>query len=597
MIIVTNGTKNRRRESMKKRILAALLAAAMAVSMAACGSGGESSSSQSSESSKSESSAAESGSESSGSDESSTASNGAVWDPYTPYEETVTFTKCRVKPSYDQGLMNGDTIDNNPYTRYTKDQINVESKLAWEADQSAYDQKVSLAIASGDIPDTMIVNRQIFKQLVQNDLVQDMTEAFEKCISPFLQEQYDTYPDILFEDCTIDGKLMGIPGTQIYGQNFSILWIRTDYLEKVNMEKPKTLDDVWKIAKAFKDNDVSGTGNTIGLMVNEKVDGEVKDNGWVGSGLSSAFFANGAYPHWWMPGEDGKVVYGSTMPGMKTTLQTLADMYADGTIDPEFAVRKEDDRNALIASGQTGMVFGNWWPTQAIGDCMVNDPNADWTACPIFGADGKLNVPEADPVNNILVVNKNYEHPEAIVKTLNVTNDALRGNGEAGQKEYTDRTTNNPTLDWGVCSLGLQIDYYDAIGMLTDDLNQALEKDDKSAMVVKSQDVNFDIIKQCRENPHKDAATYATAMARTIGSEAILPSYNNNNIATTPVAFYGKTETMISKWANLEKLENEMMVQIIMGEKPVDYFDEFVTQWNALGGQAITDEINAEIGK
>ena len=54
---------------------------------------------------------------------------------------------------------------------------------------------------------------------------------------------------------------------------------------------------------------------------------------------------------------------------------------------------------------------------------------------------------------------------------------------------------------------------------------------------------------------------------------------------------------MISKWANLEKLENEMMVQIIMGEKPVDYFDEFVTQWNALGGQAITDEINAEIGK
>lgn len=582
---------------MKKRILAALLALTMAASLAACSSG-ESKSAEGSKTESGEQSSAEGGEASTAEESSEGAATGdVVWDAYTPYEETLTFTKCRVKPSYDQGLMNGDDINNNPYTRYTEAQINVKSELAWEADQSAYDQKVSLAIASGDIPDTMVVNRQIFKQMVQNDLIQDMTEAYEKCVSPFLKEQYATYPEVLFNDCTVDGKLMGIPGTQIYGQNFSILWLRTDYLKKVNMEIPKTMDDVWKIAKAFKDNDVSGKGNTIGLMLNEKVDGDQKENGWSGSGLSSVFFADGAYPHWWMSGEDGKAVYGTTMPEMKKTLKTLADMYAEGTIDKEFAVRKEEDRNALVASGQTGMVFGNWWPTQAIGDCMVNDPNADWTACAIFGDDGKLNVPEADPVNNILVVNKNYKNPEAIVKVLNVTNDALRGNGEAGQKEYADRTKNNPTLDWGVCSLNLQIDYYDAIGMLTDDLNNALEKDDKSLMEIKSQDVNFDIIKKARENPHGDAGTYATAMARTIGSEAILPSYNNNNIATIPSAYYGKTETMVSKWANLEKLENEMMVQIVMGEKPVEYFDEFVKQWNALGGQAITDEINAEIGK
>ena len=34
------------------------------------------------------------------------------------------------------------------------------------------------------------------------------------------------------------------------------------------------------------------------------------------------------------------------------------------------------------------------------------------------------------------------------------------------------------------------------------------------------------------------------------------------------------------KWPTLDKMEQEMLLKIITGEKPVDYFDEFVTEWN-----------------
>lgn len=137
----------------------------------------------------------------------------------------------------------------------------------------------------------------------------------------------------------------------------------------------------------------------------------------------------------------------------------------------------------------------------------------------------------------------------------------------------------------------LNCDDYDAIKLLTDDLNQALEKGDKSAMKVQSQSMNFDIIMEERNNPKQSAGNYVMAMARTVGSEAITADY----ITINPTAYFGTTETMTNKWANLQKLEDEMFVQIVMGEKPIEYFDEFVTQWYALGGQTITDEVNAEM--
>lgn len=53
------------------------------------------------------------------------------------------------------------------------------------------------------------------------------------------------------------------------------------------------------------------------------------------------------------------------------------------------------------------------------------------------------------------------------------------------------------------------------------------------------------------------------------------------------------TETMKSKWEGLIKLETETFAKIIYGKAPVDEFDTFVTQWKELGGDKITEEVNA----
>ncbi|MNJ74907.1 hypothetical protein D3C77_719120 [compost metagenome] len=59
-------------------------------------------------------------------------------------------------------------------------------------------------------------------------------------------------------------------------------------------------------------------------------------------------------------------------------------------------------------------------------------------------------------------------------------------------------------------------------------------------------------------------------------------------------AFSGTTPAMKQSWANLSKLEQESFIKIVTGEKPLDYFDTFVSNWEKQGGKQIIQEIEAE---
>ncbi|MNO07395.1 hypothetical protein D3C81_2295630 [compost metagenome] len=52
------------------------------------------------------------------------------------------------------------------------------------------------------------------------------------------------------------------------------------------------------------------------------------------------------------------------------------------------------------------------------------------------------------------------------------------------------------------------------------------------------------------------------------------------------------TETMKSKLDYLNNLESEALSAIIYGEQPLEYFDSFVADWKAGGGDQITREVN-----
>ena len=54
---------------------------------------------------------------------------------------------------------------------------------------------------------------------------------------------------------------------------------------------------------------------------------------------------------------------------------------------------------------------------------------------------------------------------------------------------------------------------------------------------------------------------------------------------------------MVSHWWKLEDLENKTFIEIIMGQKDIDAFDEFKKTWLKQGGEQIIKEIKGIVVK
>lgn len=511
---------------------------------------------------------------------SDTNSDASIMTPYGKYPTVVPYTIGKAI-STNSRLPAGDTYENNLYTKYVNDKLNVKSSNAWEANSpEAQTQKISLAIASGNIPDVMLVDRKTLKQLVDNNLIADLTDAYKKCLSPFLTEQYGTYGDKLVKEGTFDGKLMGISGTNI-DQSHTMLWLRKDWLDKLGLQPPKTIDDLQNIAQQFiqKDPGGNGAGKTVGLVANPDLGGV-----YTSMNCLDTIFSNfGAYPKQWMADSSGKAFYGSIAPEMKPALTKLNEMYSKGILDKEFGIRSGDDTNALLINGKCGMTIGQWWEPWPLSDGIKVNPKANWVAYAApLDSNGKVNVYSQDPVNLFMVVKKGFAHPELAVKVLNVEYDALRMQDPTTKDIYKGLGT-----DWAAIPIGLQIDYNDQISRITKALNNSIAKKSSEGLREDIKTYYEDVVKNS-SNPGSNPGSWAVATARVMGGNvASDPAY----VMHDPV-FFGVTPTMETKWANLQKLEKESFLKMVMGQSPISDFDKFVQTWKQAGGDDITKEVN-----
>ena len=73
---------------------------------------------------------------------------------------------------------------------------------------------------------------------------------------------------------------------------------------------------------------------------------------------------------------------------------------------------------------------------------------------------------------------------------------------------------------------------------------------------------------------------------------AKMEHYLNNDLYMLDEFYGNPTESMLEKNTILEKLFQEYGYKIIIGELPVDSYDEFVEEWYKQGGEDITNEVN-----
>lgn len=508
--------------------------------------------------------------------------------PYGKYDELVTYTIGKNTPGSPR-FPEGDSYEDNAYTRYLKEVLNVQNENAFEAaNGDAYDQKVSMSIATGDIPDIMKVDATTLKQLVENDMIEDLSESYKDCATDKIKEMYDSYGGRALESATFDGKLMALPSTQCANVP-TMLWLRQDWMDKLGLQAPKTMDDVENILQQFvtKDPGNNGSGKTIGLVGSSNIGG-------VYGGLfqmDNVLSLYNAFPGQWIE-EDGKVVFGSTTDNMKKGLEKVSQLFKKGLIDPQMAVREGDDITSLIINGQCGAFFGPWWaPDYPLNDAKKLNPDAQWTPyiAPV-NEDGTVTAYTQNPASEFFVVKKGFKHPELLVKIASVINDKMVYE-DYGKQELMDYIKQG--VDSGVKPVNILINDYNATIDMYKNIDLAL-KGEKDSEALGADKGNYEKCKEYLANPSSPSADAWSGYTSRMISPKLMEETKVNEV--NPV-FFGQTESMKLKWANLQKLQDETFLKIVTGEASIDSFDEFVSTWKSTGGDQITKEVEEAIKK
>ena len=565
---------------MKRKSLSLLLAAAMAATMlAGCGSKDPMANM---------------------SDEEKAAWEAAANDPYGKYPETVVYTTGYNLTNQGADTLSGtpyenDTPSDNAYTRYLKEVLNVQNENEFEAITGPdYDQKVSMAIASQDIPDIMYISDYAtLVELVENDLIEDLTEVYNNLACETVKSSYARYGEDNnpLNTVTFDGRIMAIPKTQPSdGQDF--LWLRKDWMDKLELEMPSTLDEMADVLRAFisQDPDGNGQADTIGLVVHNEVYGSYPNNTFAVDNIFTAF---GAYPTVWMTDESGNAVYGSVQPEMKDALQLMRDWYAEGLLDREFTTRTYDDIVALLSSGQCGAYIGPWWsPFNPAQTSTYASQDAEWinVSAPT-GPDGKINAINTKSYGGFVVVRKGYEHPEIAMKIVNVNSEYSMQDKSDAAKEILE----NQSIAYFNWPLYCQVQPGNNAELMTQHV-EAVMNGSADVSTLSTEELGYyESAVRYQEaeaaGQKADSADYSQYVSRIVAMNRMIDEPAN---FLTP-AFFETTDTMKTRWASLEKIEMQAILKIIVGEEDLDYFDQFVSEWTGAGGDIITEEVNEAI--
>ncbi|MDD6550648.1 MAG: extracellular solute-binding protein [Lachnospiraceae bacterium] len=509
--------------------------------------------------------------------------------PFSPYPKTITYTLGKLSGAENSYMPDGDTYENNAYTRYLKKKLNVQNKDAFELSDNSYNERVSISIASGHLPDIFLVDsEEEVRKLAASGQIADLTDVYDNCASVHIQNIYSSYGSTILDRARIKGRLYALPETNI-DNGPSLLWLRYDWLKKLNLPTPKTVDDVRTIIQAFMKNDPGGigAGKTTGLLTLPELYG---DSGYSQEYQTDIIFAKyNAYPGHWIQ-KNGKLVYGSVQPEVKKALAYLRDMYKDGTLDRNFLFRESENLIDLIVNGQCGAFFGPWWsPNNPLMEAVKKNPDADWRPYLIeTGSDGSTSFASQNPNGKFVVVRKGFKHPEIVMKIVSVLFDYMPY-GDDSTQELENYYISN--VDPTARPLSINVDFKNALSSCYEHLNAVLTMgEDESGLDL----LEGAYYKACRSYLDEvdsggkiSTENWAAYTSRIVASHKI----SDKRIKEVPSVYFSDTDTMKTSWWKLTDLEKKTFISIVTGDEPLSAFDDFVKTWYQDGGGKITLEV------
>ncbi|SDS22901.1 putative aldouronate transport system substrate-binding protein [Paenibacillaceae bacterium GAS479] len=312
---------------------------------------------------------------------------------------------------YDRGGVAPEegTMISNRWSKWIKENSPVDVSFVsvprWESAQ-----KLNTLFASGTAPDLILEYDSVIKnQLYTQKQLLPLDEYIEK--STVYKGMLEKYPTLRKLGTKDDGKLYEIGRiSDVIPQH--IIYIRTDWLKKLNLEMPKTTEDFFNVAKAFADGDPDGNNKKDTYGANLSFVGMMGVDAMFGT----IFNANDKNP--WILDENENLVLG--WDRVEAALQFKKRLYDAGIVDKDFLTDGKGDKAKLdFTTGKLGIWGSNGPDAAAYSTLKQNIPDAEIAALQLpEGPFGSFSPIIGTPISMNAVVNAQAKNPADIIKYI-----------------------------------------------------------------------------------------------------------------------------------------------------------------------------------
>jgi putative aldouronate transport system substrate-binding protein len=490
-------------------------------------------------------------------------------------------------------MLAGEEITNNPTYNRLLDNLGIKYNVAWQADANDVYTRLNNDMAAGTMPDAFRVKNSKLAGYIDQGAIENIKAIWEATASP-LTKQKKGYPDsLIWLDVTRPDGIYGIAYNEDKYYTDSLLYIRQDWLDKVGMAAPTTLDEITAVAKAFKsaglcEFPIAGCQNLVTWQ-------------WSLDAVFGAFgvIPAGTQPGFWIKNTDGSLRYASLDDGAKQALTVLNTWFNEGLINPDFINLDESGPNDAFLAGTVGIGWQPWWGAHAnVVDLYAAFPDAKIAIISNpKGPNGKSGRAETTTKGAAILFRKGVD-PKKVEAVINHINwqvemhanwekfqqygEAFMGaaffrgyewdldadcNMVAGPLRFTEWMYGRDLIGGyrGCTYPEWQADVYAALGAWT--------KQDQSKLNMAQKFILSD------SSTMLDVEFYNDAIA---SKDEIISN-----------AFKGANTTAISDvLSGLLDLERSEFLGFITGGRSLNEFDAFKKEWLDAGGQVFTDEVN-----
>ena len=424
-----------------------------------------------------------------------------------------------------------------------KDRFNVNLQIDYY-DPNTYYEKINVLWAAGDLPDFLELidtGKQI--EAVENKAFVPLTDVAKKW--------KDVNP-LYLESGRFNGQIYGLPW---YRPVPDAICYREDWLKKLNLKVPTNPETLYEMLYAFakKDPDGNGKNDTYGFSM--------RSDFGMGQPLWGLF----------LPSAAGRLYYDKATDSIKDSIYLVNDMkkalkwfnraYKDRVLDPEWVLDKNKNVEQKFVSGKTGMWIKGAQFIASRQDSMAKSfPSCQLATLSTMKGPYGPNYKISSAVEDMMFMTtkcKDIERGKKVLEYWHSVEGVMdRQMGEKGK----DWTIENDKLVW--LMKGGNTGY------------------NPGALVTGIQNIK----------PPVPSPLLESSMKAIKGHEV-----------TKNFARFAEAESVNVTYVNINTLKDETLSKMIIGEVPIEKYDEFLEKYKASGGDKMLAEVNrlykASLGK